>query len=124
MNIWILISHSSNFISPYFHRSEKMNAQGGNPRAMFWIYDNRTKDGTCAIMDYSEGMMEGCGKLLFRKLWLLDVSHIKFLTEVVSITGLLRIGMICKVVNSLSRKSRMSLSSHKGKGKRMANRLE
>ena len=68
--------------------------------------------------------MEGCGKLLFRKLWLLDVSHIKFFTEVVSITGLLRIGMICKVVNSLSRKSRMSLSSHKGKGKRMANQLE
>ena len=64
------------------------------------------------------------GKLLFREFWLIYVSHDELVKDVVSIPGLLRIGTICKVVNSLSRKSRMSLASHKGKGKRMANQLE
>ena len=75
-------------------------------------------------MGCRKGMMSGSGKLLFRDLWLLDVSHDEFLMDVVSIPSLLRIRMSFNVVNYLSDQRRRRLASRKGKGKCMVNQLE
>ena len=75
-------------------------------------------------MDCSEGMISGFTKLLFWKLWPLDVSHTRFLKGVVSIIGLLRVKTTCNTMNSLSDQRRMSSASRKGKGKRMVNQVE
>lgn len=82
------------------------------------------KECTCATMKFSDKMISGYGKLLFRKVRFLAVSHTNCLNDDVSIVSFLGARAICFYRKFLSGQRKMTLESHKGKGKHMSNQEE